>query len=532
MTSDWMGTLEQGGNVLRLLVDIRQAADGGLDGAMDNLDVGRMDIPIAVVMFQKAFMRFNAWTIDGSYEGGIARDGQTIEGTWRMGDDVRPLVLCRIKPSHIDGIWAATLSHQSLRLRLVFYIANSPGGLIATMKSCDQSDAIVRMSSVKLIGRAIVLEADGIGARFDGEADHEFRTIEGTWTQGGLGLPLSLKRTMQEEELKPGRPQEPLPPYPYRESEVAYRNESAGVALSGTLTLPEGEGPFPAVLLIAGSGAQDRDETMYGHRPFLVLADWLTRHGIAVLRTDKRGVGESGGDYSTATTADFATDGEAGVTYLETHPEVDRGKIGLVGHSEGGLIACMLAARNRNVAFIVLMAAPGVTGWELAGRQARRSAELHGFNREEAEQRNKDVAALLLNEKDEAILRHKLAQMFSHLAEPQRSATVESLALPWQRHMVGVNPADYLERVKCPVLALNGENDVTVEPTSNLAAIRQALDSGGNGNFEVTELPGLNHLFQTCATSSGTEYGQIEETLSPATLEKMVEWIGRRVGVS
>jgi hypothetical protein len=205
MTSDWMGTLEQGGNILRLLVHIRQAADGMLDGAMDNLDVGRMDVPIAVVMFQKAFLRFNAWTIDGSYEGKIARDGQTIEGTWRKGEDACPLVLCRIKPSHIDGIWVATLSYQSFRLRLVFYIASSPGGLIATMKSCDQSDAIVRMSSVKLIGRAIVLEADGIGAGFDGELDHEFRAIEGAWAQGGLGLPLSLKRIVQEEELRPCR---------------------------------------------------------------------------------------------------------------------------------------------------------------------------------------------------------------------------------------------------------------------------------------------------------------------------------------
>jgi fermentation-respiration switch protein FrsA (DUF1100 family) len=174
----------------------------------------------------------------------------------------------------------------------------------------------------------------------------------------------------------------------------------------------------------------------------------------------------------------------------------------------------------------------GRDGTGACRQQARRSAELHGLNPEEAEQQNKVVTALLRNEKDEGILRHKLAQMFSHLAEPQRSATVESLALPWQRYVVGLNPADYLERVPCPVLALNGKNDVTVEPTSNLAAIRQALDSGGNGNFEVTELPGLNHLFQTCATSSGTEYGQIEETLSPMTLEKIVEWIGRRVGLS
>jgi uncharacterized protein len=525
MTSHWMGKLDQGGVVQRLIVHIEQAVDGTLDGTIDNLDVGVTNIPIDVIQFENAKLHFDASAIDGSYKGKIAKDGRTVDGTWVMSEEAHPLILRRFEPSGIDGIWAGTLTHGSIRLRLVFYIANGPDGLIATMKSCDQNDVMISMSSAKLVGRTVVLEAEGIRATLEGKLDQIFGTIDGTWTQGGVGLPLNLKRVADEDDLVPARPQEPSKPYPYQELQVSYRNERAGIELAGTLTVPEGEGPFPAVVLIAGSGRLDRDETMHDHRPFLVLADYLTRHGIAVLRADKRGVGESDGEFRSATTTDFAMDCEAGVAYLETRREIDRGKIGLMGHSEGGLIACMLAARNPDVVFIVLLAAPGVTGWELAGQQARRSAEIHGLNPEEAEQRNKGVAALLRDEKDETILRQRLNQMFSDVAEPQRNALVESLALPWQREMVSLNPADYLAKVKCPVLAINGENDVTVEPKSNLSAIRYALESAGNSDFEVAELPGLNHHFQTCATSTGTEYGQIEETLAPVALEKIVEWI-------
>lgn len=529
MIGDWMGTIKQGGAESRLIVHIRQTGDGSLEGTLDNLDVGRMAIPLTVDMFENSTLRFHAWSIDGTYEGTIRRRDQRIDGTWRMGEDASPLVLRRVQRSEVDGIWAGTLTFQSFRLRLVFYIANSPGGLIATMKSCDQNDAMVAISPVKLVGRAIVLEAGAIGARYEGGLDATFSTIEGTWTQGGTDLPLTLNLVAEEEPL-PVRPQEPSAPYPYGEEEVRYRNQRADLELAGTLTIPEGEGRFPAVLLIAGSGDLDRDESMSGHRPFLVLADYLTRRGIAVLRADKRGVGESGGEQASATTTDFAMDAEAGVAYLEGHRAVDRNKIGLVGHSEGGLVACMLAARNPDLAFVILLAAPGVPGWELAEQQARRRAEIHGGSAEnavEAGRENAEVAALLRDEKDEATLRRKLEQKFSHLDEARRAEMIRYLTLPWQREMVRMNPADYLSRVKCPVLALNGERDVTVECQSNLRAIRQALESGGNRHFEAREQPGLNHLFQSCTTGAETEYWQIEETLSPLALEQMAEWIHR-----
>jgi len=526
-SSDWMGTLKHGGVELRILVHIRQLADGGFEGGMDNLDVGRMGIPIAVDRFDGSTLRFTAETIDGSYAGKMSPDSRKISGTWSMDEDDAPLVLRRVTPSEIDGAWAGTLVYQKFRLRLVFYIATGPDQLIAAMKSRDQGGGIVPMSSAKRIGSAVVLEADTITGRFEGRLDDALNSIEGLWRQSGASMPLILKRIATEEE--PGRPQEPSQPYPYREEEVEFTNERADLELAGTLTIPEGDGPFAAVLLIAGSGALDRDESMNGHRPFLVLADRLTRSGLAVLRVDKRGVGESEGELRVATTTDLAMDAEAAFTYLETRAEVDSSRIGMVGHSEGGLIACMLAARNRAVAFLVLMAAPGVPGWELGGQQARHSAETHGVDGERAEQRSLEIMALLRDEKDEAVLQRKLHQKFPDIPEPHRSEAVKTMLLPWHRHFAGLNPADHIERVQCPVLALNGAMDVSVEPKSNLAAIRQALTSGGNRNFEAIELPGLNHLFQTCTTGMETEYGQIEETLSPLVLDKMAEWIAKCV---
>lgn len=525
LVSDWMGTLVQDNAELRVLVHIRQLLGKAFDGCMDNLDVGRMGIPITVDEFENSTLRFTARTIDGSYAGRISRDAQKINGTWSMDGDDCPLILRPVKPSAVDGIWAGTLDYQTFRLRLVFYIASGPDGMIAAMKSRDQGDGMVPMSSANRIGSTVVLEAETIRGRFAGRLDDELSTIEGLWTQSGVALPLVLKRIANEEE--PARPQDPISPYPYREEEVKYRNQRADLELAGTFTIPEGDGPFPAVLLIAGSGALDRNESMNGHRPFLVLADWLTRRGTAVLRVDKRGVGESDGELIDATTTDFATDAEEALRYLGTRSEVDAGRIGMVGHSEGGLIACMVAARNRDVAFVVLLAAPGVSGWELAGQQARLSAEIYGLDPNRPEERNIEVRALLRDEKDESVLRRKLQQKFSDIPELQRSEVIKTLMLPWHRHFAGLNPADYIERLKCPVLGLNGERDVSVESKSNLAAIRQALKYGGNQNFEAIELPGLNHLFQTCTTGLEAEYGQIEETFAPVALEKTAQWIGQ-----
>jgi dienelactone hydrolase len=270
----------------------------------------------------------------------------------------------------VEGTWQGSLKVGIMELRLAFKISKKPdGSLTATMDSIDQGAKDIPVDEVTWKDPDLKMELKkipGIGI-FEGKATKDISQIEGTWKQGGKSFPLTIKRVEKTTELK--RPQEPKKPYPYGEEEVMYDNPRAKVKLAGTLTAPKGEGPFPAVLLIAGSGPNSRDEVVFGHRVFLVLADYLTRRGLVVLRSDKRGIGQSKGNYAEATSVDFADDALAGVEYLKTRMEVDPRKIGLVGHSEGGVVAPMVAARCADVAFIVLMAGTGVPGEQILYRQ-------------------------------------------------------------------------------------------------------------------------------------------------------------------
>ena len=325
------------------------------------------------------------------------------------------------------------------------------------------------------------------------------------------------------------RPQNPVKPYPYRAEDLQYANPGAGIKLAATLTIPPGKGPFPAVVLITGSGQQDRDESLLGHKPFLVLSDYLTRKGIAVLRSDDRGAGGSGGDFAIATTADFATDTEAAVAYLKTRPEVDPHRIGLIGHSEGGVIAPMVAARNGDIAFIVMMAGTGVPGDRIVAAQVVAGAEAAGMDHESAAkagEQERRVLDLVEHETDPGALRRKLGAELG-LPPAQIDAAYRQLTSPWYRYFLTYDPAPALRKVACPVLALDGEKDTQVPAKLNLPAIRQALEDGGNRHFEVDELPGLNHLFQHAKTGAFSEYSQIEETIAPEALEKMAAWILR-----
>jgi hypothetical protein len=284
------------------------------------------------------------------------------------------------------------------------------------------------------------------------------------------------------------------------------------------------------VLLISGSGPNDRDETVFGHKPFLILSDYLTRKGIVVLRADKRGIGKSTGDLAKATTADFATDAEAGVAYLKTRPEVDPHRIGLIGHSEGGTIAPMAAAADPSIAFIVMMAGSGVPGDQIIVEQTRLLTEATGASKEKVAEntdQEREVLALVESEKDETVLEKKLREKLAAdgMPEAQMGPSIKALTSPWYRYFLTYDPATALRKVACPVLALNGGKDLQVPPAENLPAIRKALEDEGNKHFEVDELPGLNHLFQTAKTGSLTEYAQIEETISPVVLDKIATWI-------
>ena len=344
---------------------------------------------------------------------------------------------------------------------------------------------------------------------------------------------------LPKEVSAPLRPQEPKSAISYDEEEVKYSNLTADVTLAGTLTLPRSGKPSPAVLLIAGSGRIDRDETVFGHKPFLVLADHLTKQGIAVLRVDKRGVGQSTGNYDVSTTEDFAADVLAGVEYLKTRKEVDAELIGLIGHSEGGLIAPMVAVKSKDVAFIVLMAGGGVNGEATLYEQETLISRAMGVTEEQISHQldfQKQVLSVIINESDlekaEKLLREIVAKQLANLPkEEQQScadvieAQIKRINSRWFRYFLTYDPITSLKHLKIPVLVINGELDFQVSPKQNLPVIAKILEEAGNRNYRIIEIPKLNHFFQTCESGSILEYGKIEETIAPVVLDTLSGWI-------
>jgi pimeloyl-ACP methyl ester carboxylesterase len=543
IVGDWNGKLTVGQAELRLVLHVTKADDGSLKATLDSIDQGAQGIPVNTITLRDSKLDLTVDAVHGTYAGKVNTDASEIDGTWTQGGSLelnfrRGNIAAKpakpAKPSDIDGDWLGTLNTGMGKLRLVLHLTNTEDGLTATMDSLDQSANGLPVTSIARTGASLKFEMKSIAGSYDGTISADLGTFSGTWTQGGKSFPLAFKRVKNAAELELRRPQNPVKPYPYREEEVSYNNPVAKIQLAATLTIPPGKGPFPAVLLIVGSGPHDRDETLMGHKPFLVLADYLTRKGIVVLRADKRGVGKSGGNYSQAVMADFASDAEAGVGYLKTRTEVNPHKIGLVGHSEGGIEAPMAATHDPDVAFIVLMAGPGVPGDEILAQQVVLIGRAAGKSQEEVEKDaaiQKEVLATVKKDEDDAALEKDLrAVMAGKVPEAQMGMQIKIVTSPWFRDFLKYDPAATLSKVTCPVLDINGERDLQVPPEQNLPAIRKALAAGGNKNFEVDELSGLNHLFQTAKTGGVGEYGDIEETMSPMALEKVASWILKVVG--
>jgi pimeloyl-ACP methyl ester carboxylesterase len=450
-------------------------------------------------------------------------------------------------PTGIEEIWEGKLNVGNLELRLVFHFFKQKDASYAgTMDSPDQGAKGVVLDSVSVKDDKVRVELSSAKMTFEGMLSKDGREITGDLKQRGLTLPLALKRVAKATEAK--RPQLPKRPYPYDEVEVLYENKRAGVKLAGTLTLPRSKGPFPAVLLVTGSGPQDRDETLFEHKPFLVLADYLTRRGIAVLRVDDRGVGGSTGKVSESTTADFADDVLAGVAFLKGRQEIDAARIGVLGHSEGGIVAPLAAAQSRDIAFIVLLAGTGVAGDELLlqqGAAVLKSAGMDAGAIARHQELQRRVIAILREEKDNAAAKAKIREAVKERVAkldkekekqwaelmPLLDVQFDAMATPWFRFFLGHDPRPALRKVTCPVLALGGAKDVQVDAKVNLPAIAAALKDGGNKDVTVKELPDLNHLFQTCKTGAVTEYAVIEETLAPVLLKTVADWIAKRMQV-
>lgn len=438
----------------------------------------------------------------------------------------------------IEGIWVGTLViPNAAELRIGITISKDQDGkLNAALRIIDQNTGDIPCDQVVYDKDGLFLKINHLGIEIEGKTNFENDNIESEFRQSGGKFPIHLERVDKMPELQ--RPQEPKRPFPYNEEEVEYLNTKADIKIAATLTFPNSKDPLPAVLLIPGSGQQERNWEISGHKPFLVLADYLTRHGIAVLRADDRGIGGSTGNFEQSTSGDFADDAIAGVEYLKSRKEIDPNKIGLIGHSEGGMIAPIAADRSSDIAYIVLMAAPGIGFDESVIFQVLEQLKLEGVSQEDIElQRSwrQKIYGLFKQNLDSATVANKMRELYSELSGdeikrlnwPQGRLDYEikrSLS-PWWRFALSYQPDKTLEQIKCPVLAVNGEKDMQVSSGTNLAAIKRALIKGENQNFLVEELPGLNHLFQTAETGSEYEYGRIEETISPDALSLITNWI-------
>lgn len=468
--------------------------------------------------------------------------------------------------SSLAGDWAGSLKIGTVSLRIVFHVSAVATGYAATMDSPDQGARGIPVSAVRLEGRSVTFDVAAVGGRYRGTLGEGGESIEGTWSQSGMTFPLDLARqpvqppqtseqpSEQQSELTAGN--EPSPPFPYVTREVSFGNDRAGVRLAGTLTIPEGKGPFPAVVLVSGSGPQNRDEEILGHRPFFVLADYLARRGIAGIRYDDRGVGGSTGTFQTATTFDFADDAQAALDFLAGQPEIDAHRLGVIGHSEGAIVASVLVARaaekaasadvwrgeNSQPAFIVLLAGPGMRGDALLLLQNAAIGRASGLSDEqilEANRLNRTLYSIAMSDGDVATLREKafdvlmgaldstpgLTEQEKNIYMAQAQAQADMLLSPWMRTFLTLDPSEYLKKVSVPVLALGGSKDLQVPAEENLGAIAAALKAAGNDAATLIELEELNHLFQHAGTGLPSEYGEIRETFAPEALQQIGDWI-------
>lgn len=443
-------------------------------------------------------------------------------------------------PDAVRGHWEGTIEMPGGQsLGVIIELKASADTWNGTIDIPMQGANALPLEKIEINLPAVSFAIKGVpGApTFDGTLDGA--GISGTFSQGGFKLPFSLTR---EKSVSASilRPQEPKPPFPYRE--VAVKVPAGGHELAGTLVVPPGDGPKPVVIFITGSGPQNRDEELFGHKPFKLIADRLARSGIASLRCDDRGTGESTGTLDGATSEDFAKDVEAQMAFLSQQSDVQPSAIGLLGHSEGGLIAPMVASRNDAVKFAVLIAPPGVPGRDILVRQMELISRSMGASEEEIakllDAQARVLDAIASGDDAEPQLREGLGQLYDLTPEALRSVMgerdafieqqVESVRSPWMRAFVTYDPRVALRKTTQPVLAIWGEKDLQVEPEQNAGEVEAALREADNPDMTMRIFDGLNHLMQPAQTGSVAEYAQIETTMDEAVLDEIVEWITQR----
>jgi len=528
----WHGALATPGGTLRVVVKIETAA-AGLTGVMLSPDQTAQPVPLANVAAKGDDLGFDVPAIRGRFEGRWDAAKSAWVGQWSQGLSI-PLTLDAgdLPPgptiAGLDGEWRGAIATPAGgQLRLVLHVRTGAYGTLASVDSPDQLAYAIPATGLARDGDKVRFEIPAVRAAWAGTLSQDGKTLSGEFSQGGQSRPLVLALGSPAEAR--ARPQTPKPPFPYRVEEVSVAS-APGVTLAGTLTLPEGRGPFPAVVMITGSGAQDRDETILGHKPFAVIADALTRRGVAVLRLDDRGTANSTGDFAKATEADFVVDTQSAVRFLRGRKDIDPARVGLIGHSEGGLIAPRVAAADPKIAFIVLMAGPGVPLLDVLQAQRLALAPGMGMALKDAEKSNAAMTkavADIRSSKDHAEATARAVADFKAAApnapEAALKAQAEMLASPWFRDLIAYDPAPALRLLRIPVLALVGSHDRQVPPEQNIPALKAALK--GDPKATVMELPGLNHLFQTAPTGAAGEYADIEETIAPSALKLIADWV-------
>ena len=540
---DWIGALETPGGTLRLLITISSADDGAHTAVLESLDQAPgQKKPVSSVSVSESRLVFEIAPIGASYNGEWNAEAQRFDGEFTQG---MALPLSFSRPGQqtatiiegLDGRWEAELDREGTVLRLALNVETNDEGTRATLDSIDQAAYGIPVTSLTRNGADVSFQVPAAQVRFDAQLASNAMSLAGEWTRPGFPDVELVFSRVSNEVVEANRPETPQAPFPYTIEEVRVANpEAAGVVLAGTLTVPEGDGPHPAVVLISGSGPQDRDESVWEHKPFAVLADHLSRNGIAVLRYDDRGFAASTGEFATATSADFASDAAAALAWLSTQPRIDPDSTGVIGHSEGGLIAPMLAGHRHAPDFMVLLAGPGTTGREIILEQTGLMARAGGQSEADIElalAALSELTAELIDVPDGEAARARLDEIVTpgHLAalgvpETQRHVLLSQMGRNWYVEFLRHDPSRFLEQVDQPVLALVGSLDLQVPAASSLAGLRSGL--AGNNDATILELEGLNHMFQPAQTGALAEYALIETTFDPAALELISDWINER----
>ncbi len=541
----WLGTLDVGVAKLRLKIDVTET-NGTKSAVMYSLDQGNAKMPLDYFTEKDGTVKFALKKATIVFEGKLNKKKNAIEGTFTQGGQPFKISFHNANDFKADKhveTWQGTMDAGTRKFEFQIRVFKTQNGRTAKLDSFSEN----------LLGLPLELsekdnqfsfEFRASGAKFEGKYSDDKQQIVGKWTQRGNELDLTFKKIAlsQTRDPKAKRPQTPKGPFPYKSELVKFENKKDSVTLAGTLTIPKGTGPFPAVILISGSGPQDRDETIFDHRAFWVIADRMTRAGIAVLRYDERGIGKSTGNYSKANSLDLSRDAEAGIEFLKSRGDIDKNKIGIIGHSEGGYIGPMIAARNKSVAFLVCMAGPGVPGKEIIKSQSRLIAEAMGESKKEVDyaidlsmklievvEANKSANQKTLIKKmeqrmDQYVAENKPSKKFEESIGTQK-AGIARLASPWFRFFLTHDPRVDLRKVTVPVFVFCGSKDLQVDADLNLPEIEKALKEAGNRNITIMKVDGLNHLFQKTKTGRVDEYASLEETFNEDMLKKMVEWV-------